>query len=157
MKYIFLLLLTVIGGVEVVGQTKRFSVLVLSEDKGHHVEYSRRAKQWLDSVAVDSNFSVTYIRDTKLISKKFLKKYNLFIQLDYPPYGWSAEAAKAFQQALESGKIGWLGFHHASLLGEFDGYTIWPWFYSFMGSIRWKNYIPGFVKARVVIEDSTNP
>jgi type 1 glutamine amidotransferase len=143
---------------EVSGQKPgNFKVLVLSENGGHHIAYSTRAKQWLDSVAVDSNFSVTYISDTKLINKKFLHPFSLFIQLDYPPYGWTALAVDAFEEAVSSGKIGWLGFHHASLLGEFDGYPMWTWFHAFMGSIRWKNYIPGFAKAEVVIEDSTHP
>jgi uncharacterized protein len=143
---------------EVSGQQPgNIKVLVLSENAGHHVAYSKRAKQWLDSVALDSNFSVRYISDTKLINKPFLQQFSLFIQLDYPPYGWTAPAVKAFEEAVSSGKIGWLGFHHASLLGEFDGYPMWPWFHSFMGSIRWKNYIPGFAKGEVVIEDSTHP
>jgi len=138
-------------------QSPKFSVLVLSENGGHHIAYSTRAKQWLDSLAIDSSFSVTYISDTKLVNSQFLKKYNLFIQLDYPPYGWTTEAAKAFEHAITAGELGWLGFHHASLLGEFDGYAMWPWFHSFMGNIRWKNYIPGFAKGKVIIEDSTHP
>ena len=156
MKHFLFLLLSMLF-FELAAQPARFSVLVLSENKGHHFAYTVRAKQWLDSLALDSNFSVTYISDTKPVNKRFLEKFNLFIQLDYPPYGWTNEAAKAFELAMDSGTIGWLGFHHASLLGEFDGYPMWPWFHSFMGSIRWKNYIPTFVKGEVIIEDSTHP
>ena len=156
MKHIVCLLLVIVN-FDLAAQPGRYRVLVLAENRGHHIAYSTRARQWLDSVALDSNFSVTYISDTKKINKRFLKKYNLFIQLDYPPYGWTPAASKAFEEAITSGKIGWLGFHHASLLGEFDGYSLWPWFHSFMGSIRWKNYIPGFAKGKVVIEDSTHP
>jgi hypothetical protein len=55
------------------------------------------------------------------------------------------------------GRGGWIGFHHATLLGEFDGFPMWQWFYSFMGSVRFKDYIPGFAQARVEVEDSTHP
>jgi uncharacterized protein len=155
LRPLFIMLLFM--GTNLAAQQPEFRVLVLAENSGHHIAYSTRAKQWLDSLAIDSSFSVTYISDTKSINKESLQQYNLFIQLDYPPYGWAPEASKAFEQAMTAGTIGWLGFHHASLLGEFDGYSIWPWFYSFMGSIRWKNYIPKFAKARVIIEDSTHP
>jgi len=43
--------------------------------------------------------------------------------------------------------------HHATLLGEFDGYPMWTWFSGFMGGIRFKNYIPDFAAARVKVED----
>jgi type 1 glutamine amidotransferase len=50
----------------------------------------------------------------------------------------------AFQKYIEEGRGGWIGFHHATLLGEFDGYPMWPWFSSFMGGIRFTKYIPTF-------------
>src|SRR5687767_3022479 len=82
-----LILLLILIRFEVSAQTKNFKVLVLAENGGHHIAYSTRAKQWLDSMAIDSNFSVTYISDTKRIDKAFLPQFSLFIQLDYPPYG----------------------------------------------------------------------
>jgi type 1 glutamine amidotransferase len=135
----------------------RFHALVLYENKGHHTEYSRAAIIWLNKLATDSNFTVDYIQNTDRIDNTFLRHYQLFIQLDYPPYGWNAKAVKAFQQYIEDGRGGWIGFHHASLLGEFDGYQMWPWFWQFMGQIRFKNYIASFANATVNVEDSAHP
>ncbi|UZR96122.1 ThuA domain-containing protein [Chondrinema litorale] len=54
-------------------------------------------------------------------------------------------------------KGGWLGFHHATLLGEFDGYSMWQWFSDFMGGIRFKNYIADFAQAEVNVEKKKHP
>ena len=59
----------------------------------------------------------------------------------------------AFVKYIEEGQGGWVGFHHASLLGEFDGYPMWDWFSKFMGGIRFKNYIAAKASATVNIED----
>jgi uncharacterized protein len=40
----------------------RFHVITLYENGGHHIEYSKRAKVWLDKLAADSNFSIDYIK-----------------------------------------------------------------------------------------------
>jgi type 1 glutamine amidotransferase len=135
----------------------RFHALVLYENGGHHVQYSAAARVWLDRLAADSNFSVHYITNTDSIDEESLKGYQLFVQLDYPPYGWKEKAVKAFESYITKGKGGWIGFHHASLLGEFDGFPIWPWFHEFMGSIRFKDYIPGFADGGVNVEDSAHP
>ncbi len=138
-------------------QPVRFHVLAISENRGHHVLYSAAAKQWLNKLAADSNFSIDYISDTKSIDEKLLNHYQLFIQLDYPPYGWTQQASDAFIKYIEQGKGGWIGFHHATLLGEFDGFPIWQWFSGFMGGIRYENYIASFVSAKVNNEDSLHP
>ncbi|MBS1563367.1 MAG: ThuA domain-containing protein, partial [Bacteroidetes bacterium] len=135
----------------------RFRALVLYENGGHHIAYSRAARTWLDRLATDSNFTLTYINSTDSIDAEFLDRYHLFIQLDYPPYGWKEKAVTAFRQYIEQGKGGWIGFHHATLLGEFDGYGIWPWFSDFMGGIRFTNYIPGFADGMVKVEDRRHP
>ncbi|WP_308198992.1 ThuA domain-containing protein [Chitinophaga sedimenti] len=111
----------------------RFRVLALAESSGHHIAYSGAAKMWLDQLAADSNFVIDYIHNTANIDSAYLSKYRLFIQLDYPPYGWKDKAARAFEQYINEGRGGWIGFHHATLLGEFDGYGLWDWFYRFMG------------------------
>lgn len=138
-------------------KTPRFKILAIAENGGHHILYSRAARVWLNRLAVDSGFSIDYIQDPHVIDEAFLTKYQLFIQLDYPPYGWGEKAVTAFQQYIERGKGGWIGFHHASLLGEFDGYPMWQWFSTFMGGIRWTNYIAGFASAKVNVEDKDNP
>lgn len=136
----------------------RFKVLVLSENGGNHVKYSERAKVWLNQLAADSNFTVDYIQNTEKINDDLLKQYRLFIQLDYPPYAWTPTAAAAFEKYVMQKKgAGWIGFHHATLLGEFDGYPLWKWFSSFMGGITFKNYIPGFASGTVRIEKTNHP
>jgi uncharacterized protein len=135
----------------------RFHVIALYENGGHHIEYSKVAKVWLDELAADSNFSIDYIHNTDQIDSAFLSRYQLFIQLDYPPYAWKEKAVDAFQNYITQGKGGWIGFHHATLLGEFDGYPMWGWFSKFMGNIVYKNYIPGFAKAKVNVEDPNHP
>lgn len=135
----------------------RFHVLALYENGGHHVEYTNVARPWLEKLAADSNFSIDFIQNTDLIDSAFLSKYQLFIQLDYPPYGWKDKAVKAFQDYITNGRGGWIGFHHAALLGEFDGYPMWNWFSKFMGDIVYQNYIPTFAKAKVNVEDASHP
>ena len=135
----------------------KFKVIALYENGGHHILYSKTAKIWLDKLAADSNFSIDYIQNTDSLDDNFLSKYQLFIQLDYPPYAWKDRAVESFQRYIKEGRGGWIGFHHATLLGEFDGYPMWQWFSEFMGDIRYKNYIPTFAGAKVNVEDATHP
>jgi type 1 glutamine amidotransferase len=141
----------------VAGAPPRFRALALYENGGHHVEYSARARRWLDSLALDSNFRVDYITNTDSIDEVYLSRYRLIIQLDYAPYAWKPAAVSAFQHYIDEGRGGWIGFHHASLLGEFDGYPMWQWFSDFMGGIRWKDYIASFARGEVRVEDHDNP
>jgi len=131
----------------------RFHALVLFENGGHHLAFTNVAQPWLNKLAADSNFTIDYIKKTDSINEAFLAKYELFIQLDYPPYGWTAAAMAAFKDYIEKGRGGWIGLHHATLLGEFDGYPMWPWFSDFMGGIKFSSYIPTFAAAQVNVED----
>ena len=135
----------------------KFRALVMYENGGHHVAYSKAAKIWLDKLAADSGFAVDYITNTANIDDAFLNKYRLFIQLDYAPYAWKEKAVEAFQKYIEEGRGGWIGFHHATLLGEFDGFPMWNWFHDFMGGIRWKDYIGDFASGQVHVEDTIHP
>jgi uncharacterized protein len=134
-----------------------FRVLALAERGGIHKPFVDAAKVWLAGFASANSFSVDYIEDTQKIDDAFLAKYNLFIQLNYPPYNWTETAQAAFIKYIEQGKNGWIGFHHATLLGEFDGNQMWLWFHDFMGGIRFKNYIATFVDGSVTIEDKNHP
>jgi type 1 glutamine amidotransferase len=136
--------------------TPRFKLVVLAEAGGIHRPFVDAAKVWLDKQAAGSNFSVDYIQDTAKIDDAFLSRYQVFIQLNYPPYGWTPTAMAAFTKYIEEGRGGWIGFHHATLLGEFDGYPMWPWFSQFMGGIRFTDYIPKFATATVVVEDPSH-
>lgn len=135
----------------------RFRALVLYENSGHHIAYSRVAKTWLNQLAADSSFAIDYINNTDSISKILLTRYQLFIQLDYPPYNWKPEAVAAFEDYVENGRGGWIGFHHATLLGRFDGFPMWQWFSRFMGNIEWKHFISTFADGKVQVEDSLHP
>lgn len=135
----------------------RFRVLALAEVGGIHQPYVEAAKVWLAKEAVLDDFTIDYIQNTDKIDPAFLSHYQLFIQLNDPPYGWTPTAKKAFIQYIEQGKGGWIGFHHAALLGEFDGYPMWKWFSKFMGGIRYENYIATFVTAKVNVEDPNSP
>jgi type 1 glutamine amidotransferase len=144
---------------KVAAQSKATSmkVLAMAEPGGHHIEYSKAAKIWLDSLAFKNHFIIDYIDKTDPINDEFLANYQLIIQLDYVPYAWKPAAAAAFEKYINEGKGGWIGFHHATLLGEFDGYNIWPWFSDFMGGIRYRNYIPDFAAATVNVENKNHP
>jgi uncharacterized protein len=134
-----------------------FKVIAIAEAGGIHKPFVDAAKVWLQKEAQTNNFTVDYIEDTKLINDSFLAQYRLFIQLNYPPYNWAPTATSAFEQAIEHGTIGWIGFHHATLLGEFDGFPMWSWFSRFMGDIRFTQYIPTFATGTVQVEDRTHP
>ncbi|MDB5008151.1 MAG: ThuA protein [Mucilaginibacter sp.] len=135
----------------------RFKAIAIAEIGGGHARFDTAAKVWLNKLAADSNFTIDYITDTKPITKAFLRKYKLFIQLDYPPYPWSPIAQKAFERYIKKGKGGWIGFHHPTLLGVFDGYPMWQWYSWFMGGIEYKNNIPGGNAALLTVEDVTHP
>ncbi|HEY1240982.1 MAG TPA: ThuA domain-containing protein [Bryobacteraceae bacterium] len=136
----------------------KFRVLALAERaSGDHQKFVDAARLRLDKMAAESDFAVDYITGTERITKESLAQYSLVLQLNYPPYHWAPRAKEAFVEYITQGKGGWVGFHHASLLGEFDGYPMDPWFSEFLGGIRFMQYIPDFAKATVRIEDRASP
>lgn len=134
-----------------------FKALVLTERGGQHGAFVDAATAWLGRLAGDECFTFDVINDAKPINDVFLARYRVVIQLNYPPYTWSPEAMAAFEKYIAEGRGGWVGFHHATLLGEFDGYPMWTWFSDFMGGIRFKNYIASLVSATVTVEDAKHP
>lgn len=153
----FVLLLILATDLAAQTANSRFKVVALAEAGGIHRPFVDAAMVWLKQQSADNNFSVDYIENTDKIDDAFLAQYRVFIQLNYPPYGWTPKASAAFIRYIEEGRGGWIGFHHATLLGEFDGFGIWPWFSQFMGGIRFTDYIPGFATATVIVEDASNP
>jgi len=136
----------------------KFRVVALAERAGgDHQKFVDAARIYLDKLAGENDFAVDYITGTERINDESLAQYKLFIQLNYPPYHWSPVAKKAFEDYITQGKGGWIGFHHASLLGEFDGYPMDPWFSQFLGGIRFTSYLPDFARATVKIEDPSSP
>ena len=135
----------------------RFRAVALAEHASIHKPFVDAAKVWLGKLAAEEHFAVDYLEDTERIDRAFLRPYALFIQLDYPPYRWTPRAQAAFIRYVEEGRGGWIGFHHATLLGEFDGFPMWPWFHRFMGGIRFKDYIATFATGRVNVEAPKHP
>src|ERR1700722_4030615 len=88
------------------GVSAHFRVIAIAEHGGIHKPFVDAAKIWLDKLAKEKDFTVDYIEDTSKIDDAFLAKYKLFIQLNYPPYGWTDTAAAAFVKYIEQGKGG---------------------------------------------------
>lgn len=132
-------------------------VLVLNEGGGQHGPFTAKAMEWLRDYAADHGFTVTDLRNANPVTEQFLDDYALVIQLDFPPYTWPEAAVDAFETYIDEGKGGWIGFHHATLLGEFDGFGLWQWFSDFMGGIRFHNYIAPLADGTVALENTTHP
>ena len=144
-------------GSNLFAQAPKYKVLVLTERGGDHEGFVVAALDWLKVYATEKNFEITVINHANDINEPFLSQFKVFIQLNYPPYTWDDNAKAAFVKYIEEGHGGWVGFHHASLLGEFDGYQMWKWFSDFMGGIRFKNYIAATASGTVNVEDSKHP
>jgi len=134
-----------------------FKALVLTERGGQHGNFTDAAIKWLDTFSEENNFEYTEVNNTEEINEEFLSQYAVVIQLDFPPYTWTDAAQSAFIKYIEEGRGGWVGLHHATLLGEFDGYPMWQWFSDFMGGIRFKNYIAETASGTVHVEDKEHP
>src|SRR5258708_24800342 len=119
MLFVFIVFLLGIYAVQAQAKTPRFKVIALYENGGHHIEYSKAAKVWLDRLAADSGFSIDYIQNTDRLDAAFLAGYQLFIQLDFPPYASKDAAEEAFQHYITVGQGGWVRFLPGDLLGEF--------------------------------------
>lgn len=132
-------------------------MLVLAERDKNHTPYVEAAMVWLNQLAVENNFAVDYHEDPKAVNDEFLSNYQIIFQMNYPPYMWSDTAKAAFERYITEGKGGWVGVHHATLLGDFDGYKMWNWFSDFMGGIRFKNYIAAFASGTVKVEQKKHP
>ncbi len=135
----------------------KFKAVVIAERGENHESFVAAALDWLSKYSKEANFEYDVINKPDTISKAFLSNYKLFIQLNYPPYRWPDQSKAAFEDYIDNGKGAWIGFHHASLLGEFDGYAMWPWFSDFLGGIRWKNYIAARADGEVYIENKNHP
>ena len=133
------------------------NVLILTERGGQHGPFTDAAIEWLEDLSAQEGFTLTEIHNTKPIDKAFLKGFDLIIQLDFPPYTWTDAAQEAFIEYIEQGLGAWIGFHHATLLGEFDGYPMWNWFSGFMGGIVYNNYIAPLSDGTVSVEAPGHP
>lgn len=139
------------------GKAHKNKVLVLTERGGQHGSFTDAGLKWLKEEGNRQGFSITEINNANPITKAYLTHFKSIIQLDFPPYTWPDEAQEAFTNYIDQGLGGWIGFHHATLLGEFDGYPMWQWFSDFMGGIRFNNYIAALADGTVQVEDTIHP
>ena len=139
------------------GKPHKAKVLVLTERGGQHGGFTDAGLRWLAAEGAKGNFSITEINNARNITEAYLSQFSLVIQLDFPLYTWPKEAEDAFVKYIEEGRGGWIGFHHATLLGEFDGYPMWQWFSDFMGGVRFKNYIAPLANGTLIVEDKQHP
>lgn len=139
------------------GKPHKAKVLVLTERGGQHGGFTDAGLRWLAAEGAKGNFSITEINNARNITEAYLSQFSLVIQLDFPPYTWPKEAEDAFVKYIEEGRGDWIGFHHATLLGEFDGYPMWQWFSDFMGGVRFKNYIAPLADGTLIVEDKQHP
>jgi len=135
----------------------KFKALVLTERGGQHEGFTSAALSWLKDFSKQNNFEFTEINNTDKINEDFLSQYKVFIQLNYPPYNWTDTAKKTFEKFIFDGRIGWVGFHHATLLGDFDGFPMWKWFSDYMGGIKFQNYIAPTASGKMVVERPNHP
>jgi hypothetical protein len=136
----------------------KFRIVTLAERaSGDHQSFTDAARAHLAQWAPEAGFTFDNISSTIPINDEFLAQYDLFLQLNHAPYDWTPTAQTAIEKYITLGKGGWIGFHHAALLGDFDGYPMSPWFSRFLGDIRYTHYLPNFAKATVRIEDRAHP
>src|ERR1035438_7628393 len=82
-------------------ETNRFHALVLAERGDQHEAFVAAALEWLKDTAARDHFAMDVFENPNQVNKAFLAKYQVFIQLNYPPYRWSDEAKAAFQDYIE--------------------------------------------------------
>jgi type 1 glutamine amidotransferase len=145
----------------------RFKMLVIAQLKQEgsnedevHRPFVEAATPWLNQLAKDSNFTVTYLTSPNTITDAVLSDVDVIWQMNYTPFGWNTTAQAAFQKYIESGKP-WVGDHHAGLYGlkppTNPNEPLWTWYGKFIGGVKYQNYIPGFAKATVRVEDTAHP
>jgi type 1 glutamine amidotransferase len=161
MKIHWLLILALLCTVGVTGaQSPRFKAVVVAEWGSLHDGYVRAGQAWLAQLAADSNFEITNVADPNMFTEAYLAEYQLVIQLNYPPFSWNATAQAAFEKYVDEGRGGWIGFHHASLYGDWvtpSDEQPWSWAYGFLGNIQYRNYISETASGTVQVEDANHP
>ncbi|MDB5105414.1 MAG: hypothetical protein JWP91_3103 [Fibrobacteres bacterium] len=136
----------------------RFRMIVIGElkdDKGDdeiHKPYVEAGTLWLNQLAKDSGFAVTYLTSPNTMTDSMLAGIDLIWQMNYTPYRWTAPAKAAFEKYMNAAKGGWVGDHHASLYGPVLTTDTWPFFAKLIGEVNYKNYISKFASGNVRVE-----
>ncbi|MDO4827276.1 MAG: glycosyl hydrolase family 18 protein [Bacteroidia bacterium] len=132
-------------------------VLVVYEGAGQHKPFTDAALAWMTPMLEEKGIAVAGIHNMNCVTAGFLDSFDAVIQLDFPPYTWPKAAEDTFIDYIENGKGGYIGFHHATLLGNFDGYPMWRWFSDFMGGITYRNYIAPLADGDIHVEAPQHP
>lgn len=159
---LLLLLLCVFAAVSGKAVNPQKRVLCIAEQNTPHQGFCDAAKAWLDNHKKELNIETTWVADLSNLPKGYFKRFQVVLMLNYPPYSaphaWSKDAARDFEQYIDEGQGSFIGFHHATLLGDiFGAGEMWQWFSDFMGGIRWKDYISTLTDATVDVEDKRHP
>jgi uncharacterized protein len=155
------LLFVVIAGVcfNASATSPRFRVLVVREHDPNHAVTADTGVAWTKRLAADSNFVVDVVANVDSLSDAFLAKYQLFFQLNWPPFRWTVAQENAFIKFIEAGN-GWIGFHTCGLTGSAvleAGTHDWLWYKNnFFGGAAFVSH-PAFQSASVIVEDRTHP
>ena len=82
----------------------------------------------------------------------FVSRIPAFIQLNYPALQVEPAGDGGFPEVHWGGPRRVDRFSSRNLLGEFDGYPMWPWFSEFMGGIRFARLHRDVCLGRVTVE-----
>lgn len=133
-------------------------ILAIAEKGNAHEAFSQAALDWLNARKDSLNIQVDRLTSLRDVQTGMLEQYHLILQLDYPPYAWSDAAKADFIRYIENATGSYIGFHHATLLGDiFGAGPMWEWFSRFMGGIRWKGYIETPSDGTICLEDRVHP
>ena len=114
---IFAFVFLVSGNAGAQTNTNHFRALVLAERGDQHEPFVAAALKWLKTTAQQDDFSIDVFENPDQFTKSFLTNYQVFIQLNYPPYRWSDTARSAFQGCTEQGGVVWFCMGHPAGLG----------------------------------------
>ncbi len=139
------------------GYSPEKHILIVYEGAGQHKPFTDAAIARLTPMLEEKGVACAGIHNMNCVTAGFLDCFDAVIQLDFPPYTWPKTAEDAFIDYIENGKGGYIGFHHATLLGNFDGYPMWQWFSDFMGGITYRNYIAALADGDIHVEAPGHP
>jgi hypothetical protein len=92
--------------------TNRFHALVLAERGDQHEAFVVAALEWLKGMEARDHFAMDIVENPNQFNKAFLARYQVLIQLNYPPYRWSARRIKADGWKIIFCIVGITGFNY---------------------------------------------
>ncbi len=139
-------------------QPPAIKVLVVASADHDHNPMILRSRSFFEDLAKENNYTIVFSRDTSLVNKDTLAKYQVFIQLQLAPFDMSVSQQQALQQFITQGK-GWIGVHAAGLTGKGflkPGMPYWQWFENMMGNVIYSPH-PRLQTGQIILEDTLHP